>query len=177
MVPRRDEEEFGMLRAHSRAAALVLSGAVLAGCSSPDGTSSGASCAAPRTTASAMQARPGQAVQVSAASMWAGCNDQGFDDPLPPLLDQPVIWRQAGADVELTRVDADPGSGHAQATVRVPVTARPGKAQLQLGTSSQAVTIIVRAGSTGTGCNGRGPLSSVDQFGCLTGARWFTCWS
>ena len=135
-----------MLRAQRCVAALVCAGAVLAGCSSPDGTSSGASCAAPRTTASAEQARPGQAVQISAESMWDGCNDQGINEPLPPLTDQPIIWRQAGADVELTRVDADPDSGHAQATVRVPVTARPGKAQIQLGTSSQAVTIIVKAG-------------------------------
>ena len=117
---------------------------VVAGCSSNPASSEGV-CAQPLTKTFATQVSPGQAVTVSAADMWEGCNDQGSNLQLPPLKNQPVTMTVDGKAVEVGRVSADPNTGVAQTTVTIPVTAAPGKIGLTIGFAQRAdVTVTVK---------------------------------
>jgi hypothetical protein len=123
---------------------VLITGALLTGCSSTEGgSSSSGACAQPLTVAAVASVRPGESLDVSAEDMWTECHDQGETDPLSPLTNLPVVWRQSGGDVELARVDADPDSGRASATVTVPKDAAVGTAQVVIG-DAQPVKITIR---------------------------------
>lgn len=122
---------------------LVPLSLALAGCSST--ASSGGACAQPLTKVSPAQAAPGQTVTVSAADMWEGCNDQGSNDKLPPLKDQPVTMTLDGKAVEMGRVSADADTGLAQTKVTIPATAAAGKIDLTIGIAQPAeVTVTAK---------------------------------
>lgn len=124
---------------------LVPLSLLLAACSRTSVSSEGVR-AAPLTVVSSTQATPGQALTVSAAKMWDGCNDQGegINHKLPPLKNQPITMTREGKVVELGRVSADPETGLAQAEVTIPATTAPGQIELRIAGAEPVEVTLVR---------------------------------
>lgn len=120
--------------------ALVL---LLTGCG---GAGSGeTSCAQQETTVSDTSLSPGESVTVSVTHQWSDCYDTGQVGNPPPMKQVSVWWRQEGVEAKLGTAVPN-RNALATIVVQVPVDAKAGAAELQMGTSA-AVAVTVTADS------------------------------
>ena len=124
--------------ARSKAVAgAVVVAFLLTGCSG----SGEPSCVQPQTSLSDTSLSPGESVTVSAPYQWVDCYDTGQGGNPPPMKQVSVWWRQEGAEAKLGTAVPDRDS-FATMVVQVPVGAKAGAAELQMGTASSAAVTI-----------------------------------
>ena len=84
---------------------------------------------------------PRESLTVSAQYQWSNCYDSGKFVSPPPLKKVSVWWRQEGVETVLATAYPDENA-FATVVVQVPVNAKPGAAELQIGTASSAAITI-----------------------------------
>ena len=142
------------MKRHHDFAALLVACAALSACSAPslpetdalDGadTSGGASasCAGPYAETSPRQAQPGERLTVVGEYYLDGCYDTGQARRAQPLEDLLVTFTQGAAAVEYGRHDAVGPNGTLQTYITVPTEAKPGLAQVTVGSGAPALVLI-----------------------------------
>ena len=96
-----------------------------------------------KTSVSDTSLAPGESVTVSAPYQWSNCYDSGKFASPPPLKEVSVSWRQEGVETQLATAYPD-ANAFATVVVQVPVNAKVGAAELQIGTASSAAITITR---------------------------------
>ena len=122
---------------------LCLSAAGCAGSGSSSGpVDASASCAGPSVMTEPRQAQPGDLLTVRGEGHLSACNDTGQAEPARPLGDLPVFFLQGPELTDLGRLDATGAEGTVLTTITVPADARPGLAEVTVGSSEPALVMV-----------------------------------
>lgn len=130
--------------ARSRAVAWAVACLATAACAAPGSTSVdvSASCAGPYVETRPRQAQPGSAISLYGEGHVDACYDTGQPRQADALDDLPVVFSQGTSSRELSRLDASLPGGVVRTTITVPADARPGLAEITVGSAEPALVLV-----------------------------------
>lgn len=121
-------------------ACLAASACAVPVASSPGGDS--AACAGPYVETAPRQAQPGTLLTVQGDYYLDACHDTGEPRKAEALRDLTVSFAQDGELTQMGQVDASEPSGAIRTTITVPPDARPGLAEVTVGSAHPALVMV-----------------------------------